>query len=613
MKFVFVVHCHQPTGNLDSVIDRIVDDAYMPLLETLAAVPAMRIGAHYSGTLLDWAQTHRADLIEELYGSTEQIEFIGGGMHDPILPVLPDGWRRRQLERHRQMLESVVQHTPTGIWLAERVWEPTLAWLLHDVGMRYTLLDETLFEVAGAEPTIPAAVDHLGRTLRVLPISRRLREMLPVSDVDEILQRLREVHDSDPNALVVAADDGEKFGAWEGTHERVYRQGWLRDLFEAVTTQDWIEVLQPAEAAELPTQRVALGAGSYSQMNSWLTADPEQRGWPAPWKEFLTRYPESNVMYRKMLALTDTKLTAEAVDHVLAAQTGDAYWHGAYGGIYLPHLRSAVNERLLAARRAVDSGRRTRTWSDLTVKDWDADGEEEIHVELPDQSWVLHRGGALHYYDDKPSGWCVADVVARHQERYHSDTKQFDDLERQWLIDRLTGMDADPSVLFEPHAGPARFELETAESSRGSVRVRMAAAGDWKLVKSLTARDRQLELTYEIEEAPAGRFGPELPVAVWEGAARLRVDGGDWLDLQDSGAITGHRFRFEQTGRGTQVVIDLRLPGAMFYAPLVTAVRTEQGFTDVFQGVILWPHFLTGGSGTYTMSISIVDAAPPPE
>jgi len=615
VKFAFVTHCHQPVGNLDPVVHAAFDTAYLPFLDVLSAVPDMRVGLHYSGSLLRWSQTNRPELIDQLAERSDQIEFLGGGMHEPIMSILPDAWRRRQIGMQSALIEELFGQRPTGIWLAERLWEPTLAWLLHDLELMYTLLDQALFEVGGADILRPAIVDHLGSSVRVFPVSRPLRDMLPATDVGEVIEWLSRVNDEHPDAVMVAADDGQKFGGWDRSHQRVYGEGWLREMFDALVAAPWIDIVHPGELVELTPRPAALGAGSYSQMNQWLTENETSAAvWPAPWKRFLYRYPEANVMYRKMLALASTpKLPDAAIEHVLAAQASDAYWHGAFGGIYLPHLRSGVHTNLIAARAEIDSGRRTRTWTDLRITDWDGDGTEEIHAELPDQSWVLHSGGALHYYDDKPSRWPVSDVMARHRERHHSDPSQFDGVARQWLADRIAPPDAGPTQLYHPHHGPERYELETAEATKGAVRVRMAGAfaDGGTVIKTLVAREREIEVRYELEGAGPARFGPELPISVWAGSTRLRVDGGAWTDVVGLVAESGHRFRFEHADRGTQVVVTLRLPGAVFVAPITTSIRSDIGNEDIFQGVALWPHFLIAGTGTYTMTISIVDVLAP--
>ncbi len=570
----FVAHYHRPPGTPVDEMNQLIDRTCLPQLEALAAVPGACAGLHYSGTMLQWAEEHRPDLIEAIHGMAEQTELVGGAMHDPFLPLIPDQWRRLQIEAHRRLIAELFGREPVGFWLPEEVWEPAMAWLLHDIGAGYIFLDRSRFEEAEAEPGHPALVDHLGRTVRILPLLRAPARRTGTDPVDAVLGRLSHLAAEPAALLAVLAFDA----SWTADQ--------LRTLLTAVSEAEGIDVVPPSRAAELPARPAAL---------------PTHIPPNGPGRAGLLRHSEANVLYRRMLTLAGERLPSEASGRLMAAQAGDVYWAGPDGGILDPRLRAAANEHLLAARRTVDGGRRTRSWTDLRIRDWDADGHEEIVVELPDQSWVLHSDGSFRYYIDKPSSWPVADVAAASPRG-----------PRWWLSDRFATAGAGPSVL-EDAPGPAsQFELEAGEAARGSVHIKMAAPETGRtLRKEIQARDRTVELTYTLEDFPAGLLGPELPVAVPAGRGRLRIDGGEWLEVDTPLAHTGHRFRFEHIDRGTQILIDLRLPGAIFVAPLVTTVHTALGHTEIQQGLILWPHYLVGGSSTYVMTVSIVDTPEP--
>ena len=54
LRFVLVLHAHQPVGNLDAVIEAVYRDCYLPLVETLAGYPSLAVNLHLSGSLVDW-------------------------------------------------------------------------------------------------------------------------------------------------------------------------------------------------------------------------------------------------------------------------------------------------------------------------------------------------------------------------------------------------------------------------------------------------------------------------------------------------------------------------------------------------------------------------------
>ena len=89
MQLIFAVHCHQPFGQLDTVLDEAIDRAYAPFLDVLARHPGVSINMHYSGSLLEQLDHHRPKLFDSLNLVEEQIEWMGGAMYEPILPAIP--------------------------------------------------------------------------------------------------------------------------------------------------------------------------------------------------------------------------------------------------------------------------------------------------------------------------------------------------------------------------------------------------------------------------------------------------------------------------------------------------------------------------------------------
>lgn len=651
LKLTFAVHCHQPLGNFDEVVDEACDRAYLPFLRTLAAHPTIRVNLHYSGSLLERLDGNRPDVLEVLTTLGNQIEWMGGGFYEPILPSIPTTDAAAQLALLSSFLQDRFDQSPRGAWVAERVWDPSLANVLRDAGLEYTILDDFAFLLAGYPPdslTESFITDHLGKTLTVFPIAQDLRYAVPAADPEEVLALLEDRHDRNPETLAVIADDGEKFGLWPDSSERVYSPGnWLDKFFTLIEDSDWLQTTTFADYLdEHPARRrAAIPPASYREMSEWsLPAETAQTvapldsgedqypdwmrmeafirgGW---WPNFLVEYAEAGALYRKMLRVSDHieagKGPPAAHTELLKAQGNDPYWHGAFGGLYSPHLRTEANHHLITAQTLIDAHHhRGRSWAYLRPVDWDADGREEIEVQLPDQSWVLDpaEGGSLLYFDDKPSLWSISDVVARQYEPYHTDLAEapvYDRHPRRWLTDHLlpatTTVESFADVAYQellPLPATEYLVEETAEG-RGSARIGMSAL-DGKIGKKIDAEQRVLQIGYQVAGVAAGRFGPELPISVWEGAGQIRVDGGPWQHVDQPLALSGHRFRFRHDGNKSSILIVLRQPGSVFSIPIRTMTRSDVGITPIWQGIVLWPHWSTSGDGNYDLSIEILESA----
>jgi len=613
MQLIFAVHCHQPFGQLDTVLDQAIARAYEPFLDVLHRHPETSVNVHYSGPLLEQLDTHHPDLLEVLSASGEQIEWMGGAMYEPILPAIPPRDRLEHLKRMREEINERFSQDPKTAWVPERVWEPSLVEALVEAGYAAVPLDDVHFERAGVEHLDrPYLVHHLDQLITAYPISVDLRYAAPREDPEVLIESLRHLHEANPESVAVLADDGEKYGLWPGSNHQIYGpDGWLDRFFTAAATADWVELttFERHLADHQATERASLPPGSYQEMTDWSDGR---------WEHFLDRYPEADSLYRKMLNASRraarNKAPKEALTEVLRGQGNDAYWHGAFGGLYLPHLRAETHRRLLASRLAIDeAGRSGRSWVKLNRFDWDADGRDEIHVELPDQSWVLDLDdGALAYYDDKPSMWMVPDVVAAHLEDYHTD--QTPSPTHRWLTTRTLPLDAAPGALasMEPDVvSPQSFELGETDSGKGSVTISSTSHGG-QVQRVMRAEGRTFDVIYEISDLPDCRFGPEFPVAVWRDVGSLRVDGGAWQMVDMPMALPGHRFRFRHEGRKNEILITLRQPGELFVLPLTTAIRSEVGYEELQQGILLWPHWVRPAGGTYRLTVEVLDVAEDP-
>jgi len=355
-------------------------------------------------------------------------------------------------------LEDRFDQRPQGIWLGERVWEPQLPALLNEAGIDYTALDDFHFRRAGLEPNELYGrflTEDQGKSLGVFPISGTLRYLIPFRPVEEVMAHFRQTAESQDHPLLTLLDDGEKFGVWPGTYEWVYEQGWLERFMSALDeSSDW---LRTRTLSEVIDQRRALGTvylptSSYFELTEWalpvhmgrqmeeLTirlGNEGERFRPllagGTWRNFLTKYPEVNHLHKRMLSVSyrlhrlidthgETSALSNAQTALYRAQCNDAYWHGLFGGAYLPHLRDGVYRQLIGADAQLDDADPDVTSANPQIyrTDFDIDGQMETIV-ASDRWWacVQTEGGLLTELDDKHHRFNVLNTIARREELYH--------------------------------------------------------------------------------------------------------------------------------------------------------------------------------------------------
>ncbi len=108
-------------------------------------------------------------------------------------------------------------------------------------------------------------------------------------------------------------------------------------------------------------------------------------------------------MHKKMFRLSKkAKNNEEAKKHILMAQANDSYWHGVFGGLYLPHLRASVYTHLIEAGKLLDP---KKPFTDGYIEDINIDGYDEavISNNSLEAAFFLKEGGVLYGLDYKPS------------------------------------------------------------------------------------------------------------------------------------------------------------------------------------------------------------------
>jgi len=453
-----VIHNHQPVGNFGWVIEDVYNHAYEPLIASLERHPRIRLSLHYTGPLLRWLIEQKPEAIERIRNlvGRGQVEIVGGALYEPILVTIPDRDRQGQLRLMRDELERQFGRRPEGAWLAERVWEPSLAWDIAAAGYRWTVLDDNHLRGASIpedEMWTAFNTDDRGLRLTIFGTEQGLRYRIPFRPVDDLIDYLRARVTPDGRFVGMMGDDGEKLGSWPGTFEYCWsREHWVDRCFDAIeVNSDWLRMVTPSEwlAGHAPTGRAYFPTASYVEMTEWVLPPDEnpvftallsaarESGDPSArflrgglWRNYAARYREINELHKQMLrtsdkveAMAESPERAVALDHLYQGESNDCYWHGLFGGIYIVHMRMATLAHLIAAEDMADAARSAsggRPYGGRLL-DADLDAVDEAVVCTPGQTVIVDvaEGGAISSWDLRASRVALGSVLRRRPEAYH--------------------------------------------------------------------------------------------------------------------------------------------------------------------------------------------------
>lgn len=714
VRLILAFHNHQPIGNFDGVFEQSYQESYLPFLNVLDEFPDIPFALHTSGSLLEWLEAAHPEYIDRLRAlvTRNQVEIMGGAFYEPILANIPRRDRIGQISMFTEHLEQVFSTTIRGMWVPERVWEQSFAGDITAAGIRYTILDDHHFRNGGMRQDDLFGyyiTEDEGRLLSVLPGSEHLRYCIPFRDPQDTIHYLRDIADRFENPVVVFGDDGEKFGTWPDTFKHVYEDRWLERFLHALReNESWLKVTTPAETLDHvePLGTFYIPDASYREMTEWaLPPEPQMElhrlthqerehdhDWQKLvqfssggfWRNFRVKYPESNEMYARALEISskiaqfddadelsgeDRERLEDARRCLYRAQCNCSFWHGAFGGLYLPHLRNAVYASLIEADGLLEEiTRDAERWVDASTGDFNLDARQEVR--LSNQRLVAMFapacGGHMYELDLRTCRTNLLATLNRRPEAYHAriiehaeklreaaargeelqdevasihdivrfkqpDLDQrigYDTWPRKSLVDNFLQPDLSVDSYRNGEGTFGGFATSTYEASlrkadteillemRGRGSISGADVEVRKFVVISADRPNELVIQYQLHGLPRHvplHFASEFNFATMPGGASDRYFyAGDGSQL---GTLDSHQS-LDQTDRiglvdewqGLDVSLELSQAGGIWAFPIETISNSESGFELVHQSVSVIPHweFVAPDDGPWCADLRLV-------
>lgn len=654
-------------------MDSAYTHCYLPMLEVLENHHGISAGIHVSGTLLEWLAHNHPEYIERTAELCRKgrIELLTSGRYEPVLTIFRRLDIVQQIRDFSDFLAELSGRRPEGLWLTERVWEPQLPSLLRDAGVSWAVVDDIHLKRAGASGMDlfrPCITEDSGSTLRLLGSNRELRYRIPFSPVESVMEKLREMHDAGAD-MVFYGDDGEKFGVWPGTHELCYEDHWLDRFFSEVESADWLDPELPSEVARIEAAGpFYVPASGYTELGEWtlhgrqrdeydelkekLEADGKSIAAEVFlsggfWRNFLSIYPESKELHGRILsaeALVRESQSTEALHHFWRSQCNCAFWHGVFGGIYLPHLREAVWKELHRAEwKALGA---VHAHPLVLAADIDADGNDEYVIVSQTQSLMIHPCKGLTvselsflHKDGEPVP--LGHVLSRQLEGYHKSipgtgsskeartihddlSAKEEGLSGKISIDRWRRMCFSdlvmPSSLHmknwkQSDRDITHFQKPALSSSTSSGDSAVAFSGEFvegklRIKKSMSA-DLKIPLINTVSEysiKPFDRAGMEICLNLMTGQSsdrQYRIDSGERHFMSVEGKYHGRRIEVFDCWRKVKTVLEMNRETDVWVMPLDSVNMSESGYESVHQGTAFYVSGNADGEGNYNLEIDL--------
>ncbi len=371
-------------------------------------------------------------------------------------------------------------------------------------------------------------------------------------------------------------------------------------------------------------------------------------------------YSRMMMASKRLVEAEASGLTGEKMDYarqaLYRAQCNCPYWHGAFGGIYLPHLRNAIFNQIIACENLLDEAAgKSGGWVEATVEDYNFDLRQEVRLANDRLIALLApaQGGHLYELDVRTICHNLGATFTRRPEAYHEkiiaganqgktnvasisnkvvfkqpgleNCLQYDSHPRKSLVDHFyegrptleqvrmneaTEVGGFVSGIYEAKIRRAADRVQVQLSRPGHV-----LGHDIKVTKGVTlvTRSSSLEIVYLLENLPpdvAFNFGVEFNFAGLPSGASDRyfhdLGGrqlgqlGSKLDLY---GVSGLGLVDEWLGIDVQ--LSMNRPSDVWTFPIETVSQSEGGFELVHQSVSVQPHWIVRGDASGRWSVTM--------
>jgi hypothetical protein len=445
VSLLFGVHMHQPVDNFGEAVDEAIELCYRPFFETMINYPNFKFSVHCSGWLLDRIRKNSPDIFQNMKTLTDSgsIEWVSAGYYEPVLSSIPSNDRQAQIKKLNKYIKKHLGVSPKGLWLTERVWESSIVPDIAACGNEFVMVDDYHFLSSGFCANKMDGyykTEESGVEIGLFPIAQSLRYALPFFSVERSIETILNCSQN-KNSAAIIFDDAEKFGLWPKTHEWVYKKKWLEKFVEAVIGHEQIKTehysaymrenrsiglaylnntsyFEMGEWSLMPKQTMALERLKQSLGDKYFNDMAVAFVKGGTWKNFFIKYLESNYLHKRMLnlSLNQDNFDKDTLKSLYKLQTNDVFWHGVFGGLYLPNLRDNAYRYLLEIEKT-----RAKNHTTYEVLDIDKDGYDELKVLTQNLSVVLStkHGAQMIEFGSFDTLFNWQNTLMRREEAYH--------------------------------------------------------------------------------------------------------------------------------------------------------------------------------------------------
>ena len=439
----------------NDVLDKNYSAVYKPIVKFLYTHPDFHFTFSISGKQIQFFKRRRNELIailKELI-QRKQIEILGGGYNDPILPLLSPVDRNGQIDFLSTEIRQTMGKRPRGISLFDDCWDSSLVNSLQTCGIEYIILESSIIP-ENKRKFLPLIMNDLGKSIEIFPY---YDEFIPHKDTepeDFIKKIIKSVEKTEKKDTYLQCNP-ERIVNISLSHEEIielYSTNWFEKLYDYMTKQPdsrvkfiTTDTYRKNDCMKIPAY---VTAGINGKIARWInvpfTETDTKKNQNFTVYDFMEAYPQSRALYNRIMYIsmlvnqykTDKMRKNSARAKLWEAQNGAGLLCTQNGVFSNSQYRQQSYKALMEAEKILREDGKFR--ESILSFDYNGDGKKEYVCRMQNYfSYITLVSGALQELEIIKNTGNYADNLSRVEEY----DKTTDGYERGFFIDHIFSND----------------------------------------------------------------------------------------------------------------------------------------------------------------------------
>ena len=432
------------------VLEKNFQTIYKPVLKYLYSHPSFPMSFAFSGPQIQFFKKRKNELITILRELTDrkQVEILGGGYNDPLLPLLNSADRNGQIDLLTSEIRATFGKRPRGMTLFQDCWDSSLVNNIHTCGIEYVIINSSIIPES-KRSFLPIFMSDLGKNVDIFPYYNDLlpdEQMLPDEFIYNIEKAVLRVEKKD-NHLQLDADRIIAISLTPEMVSKLNEAKWFEQLGKYIQANESgrvkLTTLNNYRTAgikiKLPSY-IPIGISDEVSKITSISSTEKTNKYQVNVFDFLNTFNESKKLYNRMMYLsllvnqckTDKMRKKTAREKLWQAQNGMTLLCTANEPQFNATYRQQAYKYLNEAEKMLRGDGKFE--ESVTCYDYDNDGIDEYVCRMEQYfAYISLAGGSVPELDIIKDYCNYADNLKRKFEFDGHD----DNYERGFFIDHL--------------------------------------------------------------------------------------------------------------------------------------------------------------------------------